>query len=97
MTRQTRKKRNMRKKRKTVKQRGGVWPFTPNPIIPPEELLKIDALNNLALNKKSIQTIENNEIVGKYTYLVDKNMLGSHVPEYNIYVKVKIGKDMTDH
>jgi hypothetical protein len=88
---------NKRKTRKTVKQRGGVWPFTPKaPILTPEEQLKKDALENLTSNGKTIEMITDNEIVGKYTYGVEKNMLGSHVPEYKIYVKVKIGQ-VTDH
>jgi len=85
-TRRNGKKRNMRK---TVKQRGGAWPFA-KPIIPPEVQLKKDALENLISNGKTIQTITDNEILGKYTYGVDKTMRGT-VPEYKIYVKVPIG------
>jgi hypothetical protein len=82
---------NKRKTRKTVKQRGGVWPFTPKaPILTPEEQLKKDALENLTSNGKTIQTITDNEILGKYTYGVDKTMRGT-VPEYKIYVKLPIG------
>jgi hypothetical protein len=80
---------NKRKTRKTVKQRGGAWPFA-KPIIPPEVQLKKDALENLISNGKTIQTITDNEILGKYTYGVDKTMRGS-VPEYKIYVKLPIG------
>ena len=93
-TRRNGKKRNIRK---TIKQKGGMFSlFSKTPINIAEEQLKKDALENLTSNGKTIKTVTNNETVGKYTYGVEQNMLGGHVPEFKIYVKLPIGL-FTDH